>query len=268
MEENKEEKKATSAKGEDEDHSLIYLKRDALYKELKVVNVSVENSSTIDVIKDFLRNKVNCREHIKQLKAQPGSISNQMQNIFDKARRHLDDHYSQNEPGTAPPNMQNLLQKMVFETFEDSGESLNEEDKLLLVKDLETLLGRAPPNLSALGGLVQPPAQSKFNCNNIVGEPKTEEIKTEEVKEQPSTTEKTQILASLEEEKEVKQPTPKKEDTKPSSRKGSAVKAKAHITSSSDDDEEIEFGSRQKPKWDFFGKIKKFFFKDKANKDE
>ena len=36
---------------EEEKFSVVYLKRDALYKRLKRVSVSVENSSTLEVIK-------------------------------------------------------------------------------------------------------------------------------------------------------------------------------------------------------------------------
>jgi hypothetical protein len=150
VEEDKDLDQAKSAKDkeepEDSELSSVYLKRDALYKDLKIVNVSVENSSTIEVIKDFLRNKISCEDQVKQLKAQSnyGSITNTMQSIFDKAKRHMSQNPSEGV------SVQNLLHKMVVDTLNESGnyDDLNEEDKILLVKDIETLIGRMPPTMN------------------------------------------------------------------------------------------------------------------------
>lgn len=171
IEEDKKDEQHTSTRDPDEDHSLIYLKRDALYKELKGVNVSVENSSTVEVIRDFLRNRVNTRDHVKQLKSHTnyGSISSQMQGIFDRARRQLDETYAQNPPGSNPPSIHNILSKMVFETFNESGEgdNLNEEERMLLIKDLETLIGKTPPKMYAHSYSQPGPTQGTFTPANL-----------------------------------------------------------------------------------------------------
>lgn len=241
-----EEKKATSVRDNEEDYSLIYLKRDALYKELKAVNVSVENSSTMEVIQDFLRNRVNNRDHIKQLKyqANPGSISSQMQGIFERARRHLDETYIQGaaiNPGN-PPNIQNILQKMVFETFEEGGGAINQEDKLTLIRDLETLLGKPP-------GSIEPPMMTPSIPQ--MSAPKTEEIMDPiEESKSPSMNEDqqnivakdTQIISNLEESKENSKATSNEEET-------------------------IDYTGKDN-KMGLFSKIKNFFFKNKENKDD
>lgn len=148
----KEKRDAPKSNKEPEDeHSLVYLKRDALYRELKSVAVSVENSSTLEVIKDFLRTRVRKRDHVKQLKTQTGSVSNQMQSIFDRARKHISDRAS--GAGGGSSNIQDILSKMVFESFNDSGtnQNISEEERLLLIKDLETVIGKPP------GSTFQPP---------------------------------------------------------------------------------------------------------------
>jgi hypothetical protein len=150
VEKSKDLDQAKSTKGEEElvesERSGVFLKRDALYKDLKIVNVSVENSSTVDVIKDFLRNKINCRDHVKQLKAQSnfGSITHTMQSIFDKAKKQMIQNPA--EGG----NVQSMFHKMVVETLNESGnyEELNEEDKILLVKDIENLIQRMPQDMT------------------------------------------------------------------------------------------------------------------------
>ena len=122
--------------------SKIYIKRDELYKELKSVTVSVENSSTLEVIKEFLRNRVCKKEHIQQLK----SHTNYYTSLLDKARKQVDDAYANVKQGEANPNVQDILSKVVFESFNEPGvsENLTEEEKYLLIKDLERVVGVAP----------------------------------------------------------------------------------------------------------------------------
>lgn len=130
------------------DHSSVFLKRDALYKELKIVNVSVENSSTLEVIKDFLRNKINNKEQVNNLKRQSTAYSSthKMAEILERARRH----YDKNEDGSGEPGeISKIIQKMAMETLKETGEysSMNQEDRLSIFKDLESLMGGAPPSM-------------------------------------------------------------------------------------------------------------------------
>jgi hypothetical protein len=48
----------------------------------------------------------------------------------------------------------------------------------------------------------------------------------------------------------------------------STYKTPAETREFEDEEEQIEFGSKGKQKWDFFGKLKKFFFTPNTNKDE
>lgn len=266
IEESKKEEQHASSKDPDEEHSLIYLKRDALYRELKGVNVSVENSSTVEVIKDFLRNRVNTRDHVKQLKSHTnyGSISSQMQGIFDRARRQLDETYAQNPPGSQQPSIHNILSKMVFETFNESGENenLNEEERMLLIKDLETLIGKAPPSMYS-HSYSQPAPTSQGNLKlsyipcltNSIEPPKTEEISQEEEEKIPKEELKESSSTSGVTASQIASPFI--ED--PKLRRDSQISGRTI----SGEEEEIDLADKAKGKWGFFGKIKKFFFQDK-----
>ena len=145
-------------------NSKIYTKRDSLYKELKNVTVSVENSSTLEVIKEFLRNRVCKKEHIQQLK----SHTNYYTSLFDKARKQVDDAFANVKTGEAAPNVQDILSKVVFESFNEPGisENLTEEEKYLLIKDLERVVGVAPSYGSnynyGYSSYGQPQTQSNF----------------------------------------------------------------------------------------------------------
>lgn len=120
----------------------VYLKRDALYKELRSVNVSVENSSTLEVIKDFLRNRICSIDNVDQLKCH----TNYYTSLFELSRNRIDEVLAKLKPGDPQPNMQDVLSKVVLETFNDPlySESLSEEDKYLLIKDLEKSISVSP----------------------------------------------------------------------------------------------------------------------------
>jgi hypothetical protein len=128
--------KTDSEKKRRNERSLIYQKRDALYKELKAVNVSVENSSTLEVIKDFLRNRICKRDHIKQLKAStdPGYMSDQMHNIFDLAKKELDRMGNQAKPGDFAPNLQDMFNKIMIDSFgTEFNENISESERQLIM---------------------------------------------------------------------------------------------------------------------------------------
>ena len=48
--------------------SKVYLKRDYLYTELKSIPVTVEQSSCLQILEDFLRNRIRTLEQVKGLK--------------------------------------------------------------------------------------------------------------------------------------------------------------------------------------------------------
>jgi hypothetical protein len=238
-----------SIKSKNEENSITFLKRDALYKELKCVNVSVENSSTVEVIKDFLRNKINNKDHVKQLKTHSnmGSISNQIQGIFDKARQHINKNISQSEE---PADVQGMISKMVHDTFNepDNSDKLNESDKMLLIKDLETLLSRNPN-----------PFQSK--PVEISSSSLTEE---EEVKKDP----KKEKKRKLKDEAEKSLASSIANDLPQISESSPTVDPICEKVRTTSEEEIIDFGMDKKPKWNFFGKIKNMFFKKKPLNDE
>lgn len=162
VEEIKDEDHAKSTKEEEDSyHSSVYLKRDALYKDLKMVNVSVENSSTLEVIKDFLRNKINSKEQIKSLKQQipQNNTSQKISIIIERARRH----YGQDGSGE-PGDIKNMIQKMAMETLNESGQysSMDQKEKLAIFKDLETLLGVPPTGMD-----VQSPITKESNSKKL-----------------------------------------------------------------------------------------------------
>lgn len=255
------------------DLSVTFLKRDALYKELKSVNVSVENSSTIEVIKDFLRNKVNTKENVKQLKSHSGlgSISSQIQHIFDKTRRYID---KANARGDNLKDLSSVIARMVNDTFNEpeNADKLNENDKLLLIKDIETLLGKSASATTVITQANQSLAsrslilflgedKSKVEVQNPVVEnaEKGKEVEEEEKKVESEPTSQDQHKESS-----LIKELPKISET-------SAFNPPAEIKGLKDDEEEeeqIEYGSKGKQKWDFFGKLKKFFFTSKSQKDE
>jgi hypothetical protein len=78
-----------------------------------------------------------------------GSISNQIQHIFDKTRRYID---KANARGDNFGDLSSVIARMVNDTFNEpeNVEKLNENDKLMLIKDIETLLGKSPPNTSEI----------------------------------------------------------------------------------------------------------------------
>jgi hypothetical protein len=46
----------------------VYIKRDYLYSELKSIPVTVEQQSNLQILEDFLRNKIKTMENVKGLK--------------------------------------------------------------------------------------------------------------------------------------------------------------------------------------------------------
>ena len=151
---------------EESDHSEVFLKRDALYKDLKTVNVSVEYSSTLEVIKDFLRNKINNKDQVDSLKQQNnyGSVSQQMADIFSKVRNQM----AEGDDSGQPPSIHNIIQKMTIETLNESGNysSMSNEDKMLLLKDIESLLGEASMGQNLGRPAKKSTSSSKISSNN------------------------------------------------------------------------------------------------------
>ena len=231
VEEVKDADGAKSSKSiEESDHTSVYLKRDALYKNLKTVNVSVESSSTVDVILDFLKNKIVNKEQVKNLKQQNSmhSTSQQMADILDRARRQFTD----NEGEGGSSGIQSMIQKIAVETLNESGQysNMSKEEKMMLFKDLESLLGIKAP---------APDAKTPSTKSNPFSKPSEaadQDSPKEELKE-----EKQVPLEKDEEEKLEKQESqPQKQlEIKP------------------------DPPSKGNKKWNFFGKIKKMFFEKK-----
>lgn len=65
---------ASPEKGENQidqqkiNYSKVYLKRDYLYSELKSIPVTVEQQSNLQILEDFLRNKIKTMDNVKNLK--------------------------------------------------------------------------------------------------------------------------------------------------------------------------------------------------------
>ena len=57
------------------DKSSLFVKRHTLYKELTQVSVSVEMSSSLEVIREFLRTKIKNSASIKQFRTASSTIS-------------------------------------------------------------------------------------------------------------------------------------------------------------------------------------------------
>ena len=54
--------------------SKVYLKRHMLYSELKNIPVTVEQSSCLQILEDFLRNRIRTMDHVKDLKFDYGGF--------------------------------------------------------------------------------------------------------------------------------------------------------------------------------------------------
>jgi hypothetical protein len=201
-----------------------------------------------------------------------GSISNQIQHIFDKTRRYID---KANARGDNFGDLSSVIARMVNDTFNEpeNVEKLNENDKLMLIKDIETLLGKSPPNTSE----ITQPSQS-LACKLI--KPCLDEDKPKE-SDPKSVIENVENI--VEEEKKVESTTsPSMAKNSPISQEKSSAppknlptipeystyKTPAETREFEEEEEQIEFGSKGKQKWDFFGKLKKFFFTPNTNKDE
>jgi hypothetical protein len=288
-----EKRKHESEDDENEEfHSKVYLKRHALYKELKGINVSVENSSTLEVIKDFLRNKVCKREHIKQLKSQYqyGSLSDQMLNIFDKARKYVSDSYSNVKEGTNPPPVYDVISKLIKESFAEqtaAGEQLTEDEQYLLAKDLENFITSTSSNPMYQSFVPPtPPKETEqkqpLNPADLFEEtPKPnypesidpqvpqpsmkrkEESKKEEVPEDQFIKEK--LISIKKDSLTMPKEVPNLVQHSQSEKIDDPLKLISELQS---DEEEVESETKTKEKLSFFGKIKNFLFKGKDTKQK
>lgn len=149
----------SSESTEEPEHTSVYLKRDALYQNMKNLNISVESSSTVDVILDFLKNKIVSKDQVRNLNKQNKAVSSSQRvaDILEKARREFDGDEDEEESS----RIQSMLEQITIETLNESGQyaGMNKKEKLMLFNEFESLLGLRSPGMN----LEAPPPMSKPN---------------------------------------------------------------------------------------------------------